>query len=194
MKTMTKLSTAMALTFGAFVSTVSAADIEAGVVKNTPVFHGDKSSHKTLGKLDLSNISLIAADKLANEQTLGPAQGITLYEIYAIGSSTQGWKYPTASQTSTTYDHGGSALRVATIQYGYGNPNQATLNGLSRSSYGSDSLCGSLATLHFCSTGETVTGFVYYFNFDGQQEGFAKTSANSIANPFGYWSDSIYIR
>ena len=113
-----------------------------------------------------------------------------LPEVFDFG----GWQRVSELQSSTNYDHGGSQLSIAVIQYGYGNPNQATMNGISNSYSSSSVLCGTLATLHYCSAGETVTGWLYVFDFDGQQSGNFVTSSNSIASPFGYWSDSIYIQ
>ena len=66
------------------------------------------------------------------------------------------------------------------------------MNGLTKSPQSSQPRCGS--DLHVCSSGEIVTGFLYLFNFSGQQGGNFVVSANSVASPFGYWSDSIYIQ
>lgn len=67
------------------------------------------------------------------------------------------------------------------------------MNGISNSYSSSFVLCGTLATIHYCNAGETVTGWLYKFDFNGQQGGNFVTSSNSTASPFGYWSDSIYI-
>ncbi|MFT4926058.1 MAG: hypothetical protein ACI8WB_002156 [Phenylobacterium sp.] len=193
MKTLTKIATSLALLSGMFIGAVNAADIEAGVVKQ--VTTGDNGKvNRNIGTLDLSHLAITDGNKLAKESTFGPASGVSYYEVYAVGSSNVGWEYPSAAQTSTSYNHGGSILRMAVIQYGYGNPNQATMNGSSKSISSSEVLCGSMSSLHICGTGETVTGFLYYFDFSGQSNGQFVTSSNSIASPFGYWSDSIYIQ
>ena len=188
------LLTVLMLSFFSGMST--AADIEAGTVKNIlnsgtlPEISGDK--------LEVSGISSSGILSLTSSSDLvssAAASGISYYEVYAVGSSNLGgWEYPSASQSTTTYDHGGSELYIAVLQYGYGNPNLATMNGVSKSPSNTDYLCGTLATLHFCSVGETITGWLYTFDFSGQQYGNFVTSANSTASPFGYWSDSIYIQ
>ena len=182
----------IALTLSFFSGMSTAADIEAGVVKkvqkdeNLPEIAGDR--------LSISGVSEKVENISSEFSTKAAASGISYYEIYAVGSSNVGWEYPSALQGSTTYNHGGSQLSIAVIQYGYGNPNQATMNGISNSYSSSSVLCGTLATLHYCSAGETVTGWLYMFNFNGQQSGNFVTSSNSTASPFGYWSDSIYIQ
>ncbi|MCG7537430.1 DUF4879 domain-containing protein [Pseudoalteromonas sp. OOF1S-7] len=147
-------------------------------------------------QLDLSHLQGQAQSKASKSDVtiMGPASGISYYEVFAVGSTDKGWEYPPASQFSTTEDHGGNQLLVAVIQYGYGNPNQATMNGQQKSYNSREYLCGSMSNLHICNTGETVTGFLYYFDFSGQQSGQFNTSSNSTASPFGYWSDSIYIK
>jgi len=190
MKIFTKsylLLIALMLSFFSGMST--AADIEAGIVK---VAQKDESLPEIAGaRLSISGIS----EKVSSaSSTKAAASGISYYEIYAVGSSNVGWEYPSALQSSTTSNHGGSQLSIAVIQYGYGNPNQAIMNGISNSYSSSSVLCGTLATLHYCNAGETVTGWLYMFNFNGQQSGNFVTSSNSTASPFGYWSDSIYIQ
>lgn len=50
-----------------------------------------------------------------NIATLGPAKGITYFQIYAVGSAEyRGWEYPSASQTSTA-NHGGNPLRIVVV-------------------------------------------------------------------------------
>lgn len=170
----------------AFAGSANAADVEAGVVKNLP----SKVEAKFL-KQHSVDIDTTLIDSLKQK---APAQGISHYEVIGVLSSqNNGWEnlYDPA-RTSTVEDHGGSSLYVAVLQVGYGNPNQANMNGISKSVFLTENRCGS--DLHVCNVGETITGFVYYYNYSGQQSGLFQTSANSVANPFGYWSDSIYIR
>lgn len=122
------------------------------------------------------------------------ATGIEYYEVYAVGSSNLGWDYVTASATSTSPGHGGSQLRVAILQYGYGNVGSSTLAGTQGTNLASEYLCGTMSTLHYCSVGETITGFMRYISFDGMQGGYFSSIANSTASPYGSWSDSIYIQ
>lgn len=195
------------LYIGIFLSTLTlsnvyAADVEAGIVKTELQI---PESYIGSDSLDLSKLAVQDSASSSKSKTslddddvvtpAAAASGITYYEIYAVGSTLYGgWQYPTASQTSTINDHGGTELKVVVLQYGYGNPNNATLNGLSRSAYATQNLCGPLNSLHVCTAGETLTGFLRYYDFSGQQAGQFTSSANSTASPFGYWSDSIYIQ
>lgn len=166
-----------------------AADVEQGVVVHIPTTAEPSINGETL--------NLNGLKQSADAGTVSPqaaAEGISYFEVYAVGSSDVGWEYPTELQTTTSYDHGGSQLLVAVIQYGYGNPNPATMNGLQKSDYDDEYLCGSMSSLHVCNVGETVTGFLYYYDFSGQESGQFEASASSIAYPYGYWSDSIYIK
>jgi len=113
--------------------------------------------------------------------------------VYAVGSSNVGWEYVSQWQTTTTQDHGGAQLRVVTITYGYGNPISANINGILGTNYRRDVVCGSLSALHVCANGETITGFIDYFAFDGLQGGTYSSSAASTAVPFGTWTDVINI-
>jgi Domain of unknown function (DUF4879) len=175
-----------------FSGAVHSADIENGVVVRL-------SPEEQAGfSLDLSKLKLArnapqpkkAADGVS---TLGPAAGISFFQIYAVQSSwatdyqSDNW-YRTATQT----DHGGTTLWVYVLQYGYGNPNNGTMNAIGKYPT-SSALCGSFSALHYCTVGETVTGWLYRYDFSGQQGGHFSASANSTSSPFGYWSDSIYI-
>lgn len=159
--------------------------VQAG---DSRTIHGE--SYMNGESLDLSGLEG-AVDRAA-ESRRGPAPGISYFEVYAVGSSNVGWEYPQSWQSITTHDHGGSQLRVAVLQIGYGNNNNATLNALSVSDYDEWRLCGS--DLHICNVGETIVGWLYFYAFDGQQGGYFTNSASSTASPFGYWSDSISIR
>ncbi|MBQ4858916.1 DUF4879 domain-containing protein [Pseudoalteromonas sp. MMG007] len=47
--------------------------------------------------------------------------------------------------------------------------------------------------IHNCNLGKTVTGWLYYFNFYGPQQGNFLVSSSLISSP-SYWNDSIYIQ
>lgn len=126
---------------------------------------------------------------------LSPATGITYYQVFAVASSNvPNGEGITASQTSTFYNHGGSEIDVVTLQYGYGNPNGATLAGTLGTHYLRELVCGPLSALYYCPVGEAATGFLDYFSFAGPQAGQYTSSASSVAYPYGYWSDSLYIQ
>lgn len=122
-----------------------------------------------------------------------PARGVEYFQVYAVGSSFIGWEYVDAAQFSTIYNHGGSLLRVAVLQYGYGNGG-ASLSGMSGTPYLTEALCGSMANLHYCNIGESVTGFIFYYSFDGAQGGNFSAFTHSIAYPWGTKTDSINIQ
>lgn len=118
--------------------------------------------------------------------------GITYFQTYAVGSSNVGWEYVSASQTSTVADHGGAMLRVAVLQYGYGVAN-GSMSGTSGTRYATDNLCGPFSSLHYCSPGETLTGFIYYFSFDGLQGGSFSAYSTSLGIPSGTPTDGMLV-
>ena len=179
-----------------FTANVMAADIEASVVKRNaenienPVF----ADFLYINPLDMSEIEL-PTKSLATSNVItprSPARGISYFEIAQVGSSNIGWEDVTKHQRSTNSNHGGNLLYVYVWQKGYGNVNRATMNGVRKTPQSSQSRCGT--NLHVCRAGEIISGFLYLFNFSGQESGKFTVSANSVANPFGYWSDSIYIK
>ena len=195
---MTKTFLALALISSAFTTNLMAADIEASVIKNADEFNDPAlADFLVTNPIDIVATYLYEANSKQGKSfsnqvaPLAAATGISYFEIYAVGSSNVGWEYPSASQSSTSLNHGGSILYTAVLQIGLGNNNGATMNGLTKQAFQTEKLCGS--DLHYCNTGEIVTGFLYYFNYSGQQSGNFTDSANSVASPFGYWSDSIYI-
>lgn len=124
---------------------------------------------------------------------MAPAPGVTYFQIYAIGSSQYPyWEYVGSSQLSTSQNHGGSSIYSAVLQYGYGNGG-ATLLSIRGTNYLTELLCGPLSSIHYCSAGETVTGFMYYYSFSGPQSGQLNVYTDSSANPFGRKTDWINI-
>lgn len=123
----------------------------------------------------------------------GPAPSVTYFEVYAVGSSYIGWEYVGQAQFSTSYDHGGALLRVAVLQYGYGTGG-ATLNGASGDNDPTEHLCGTLANLHYCSVGETITAFMRYYSFDGVHGGSFDAFTHSSNYPWNTETDWINIQ
>jgi hypothetical protein len=147
--------------------------------------------------IDISMISGVVQEakskRTASFAARAAAVGISYFEVYAVGSSNIGWESGIpANQISTTNNHGGSAMRVAVLQVGLGDANDGAMGGASVQPYLTSRLCGS--DLHNCTSGDIVTGFLRYYSFDGQQGGFFSNSSNSVANPFGFWSDSISVQ
>ena len=187
--------------FGAVASVCSftsfAADIEGGVVQHdmkssVTAFMSEEAREFMDVPPMLQRFEPIENSALREHAPLAPAQGISYFEVGMVYSSNQGLKRVNAGDFITADDHGGAQLFVYVWQFGYGNPNNATMNGFSKSTGLSDPRCGN--DLHVCSAGETVTGWLYGWDFSGQQSGYFTASANSTAFPFGYWSDSISIK
>ncbi len=151
-----------------------------------------------LGEVIIPNIFLEEIEKFDLFESRGPAPALSYLEIYAIGSSNyNGWEYVSEGQYSTTYDHGGTTMNAITLELGYGYVPVATMNGgqlPSAASYRSDSLCwGSDGNLDYCSSGETIAGWLKYWDISGQ-EGGTFTYQNTSFNPTNTMSDTINIK
>jgi len=174
------------LMLGCFSGVSTAADIEAGVVKVVNI-----KKYSPLSVDSPSSMSEISLESSSSDISIkSAAAGITYFEIGNVYSSNYGWETISGFQSSTG-DHGGTNLYIYIWQFGYGNVTNATMNGISRSAGLSEYRCGN--DLHVCAVGETVTGWLYGFDFSGQQFGLFSVGSNSTAYPFGYWGDSIYI-
>ncbi|MCE1186122.1 MAG: YolA family protein [Rhodocyclales bacterium] len=172
-----------------------AADIEAGVVKRIPEHERQPlmagGSPLDLSKLAINPVVSTAEGKMGIQ---GAAPGISEFRIYAVQSRLGGTEYPTLYTGGITRnDHGGNPIQVFVLQYGYGNPTTATLNGVTGPAY-RRTLCGTPTFLHYCNVGETVTGWLYQYDFYNQSSGIFTVGAYSIGYPYGYWSTTIYVR
>lgn len=146
---------------------------------------------------ELSNLIPNMEDELVSErsaqyQNRARARGIYYFEVIGVASSRHGVESISPNTRTTAHDHGGPSLYVYALQLGYGSADYATLNGVRKPPANTWSLCGN--DLHYCSTGETIVGYLYGFDFSGQQYGYFSVSANASASPFGYWTDSLYIK
>ncbi|WP_240650105.1 DUF4879 domain-containing protein [Pseudoalteromonas rubra] len=169
-----------------------AGDIENGIMKNAENYYGIEFSNSDLVKQAPEFRETTKQYPRFDVQPMAPATGISYFEFGLVRSQQGGDQTILAGDFSTgSTNHGGSYLFVYAWQVGYGNPNNATMNGLSKSAALREARCGS--NLHRCQAGETVTGWLYGWDFTGQSAGQVKASANSVASPFGYWSDSLYI-
>ena len=202
-----KLLASMAIV-GAFSMNSMAADIEAGVVKNVfdastitqkgslPFYSSDLYGTEYIApQIDKSQPENLNTSDSAVTSVGGPAQGITFFEIAAVRSITfPDFDSISPDQFSTTQDHGGGQVQVLVFQFGLGNPNNATFNGASVPATITEPRCG--ATLTTCTPGQMVTGFLYVYDFFGSANvsGTVNVSANSVATPFGFFSDSVFIR
>lgn len=117
-----------------------------------------------------------------------PAPALSYVHVRVVGSSTQGWEFVSENQLSTTKDHGGSQLRAVTVEIGYGHSPAAKMNGSllpQSANYLTTTFCNYSNFLQACNPGETVVGFVRYWNLDGYQNGnfwYGNTSTNSPWN------------
>lgn len=191
MKKLLVLGAALSLVAGATGCAVEGEAAEEPEIAETQVL-GAAGSAQTLALADFAAKGDKAANEGANEGTLGPAPGITYFQVYAVGSSNIGWEYTSAAQTSTVYDHGGALLRVAVLQCGYGVAN-GSLSGTSGTRYLTQNLCGSCSSLHNCVAGETISAFLYYFSFDGMSGGAFSAYSNSLGIPYGVATDGINV-
>lgn len=140
---------------------------------------------RSLKKLDAGNVSAQSSPS-----------GIEFYQVFVVRStySSNSWEYIDIGQAETNFDHGGSEIIVGVLQYGYGNTTSATLNAASGSNWATDYICGTINSMHFCSQGETIRGYLRYYRFTNTQGGFFSSSAYSNLVPYGSWTTSINIR
>ena len=126
-----------------------------------------------------------------------PAPPLSYVEVRFVGSSTQGWEATGENQLATAYDHGGALLRVVTVEVGYGSNPVAQFNGatLPRSAnYQTDAFCNYSNFLEPCRAGQTIVGYVRYWNLDGQQSGSFWYQNTSINSPWNTLGDRMYIQ
>lgn len=120
-----------------------------------------------------------------------PAPALSYVHVRVVGSSTQGWEFVGENALSTTKDHGGSQLRVVTVEIGYGYTPVAKMNGSvlpQSANYLTTTFCNYSNFLQACNPGEIVVGYVRYWNLDGYQAGnfwYENTSTNSPWNTLG---------
>lgn len=129
---------------------------------------------------------------------MASASPLTTVYVYAVGSSNCNWEYMTSqTQFSTTCNHGGSQLRAAVIEIGYGNNPLAWMSGglLSTSkNYQTSPLCVvNGAYTWSCPSGYTIVGFLRYYNLDGYQSGTFKYQNKSTNSPWNTISKQISI-
>ncbi|RKH60547.1 DUF4879 domain-containing protein [Corallococcus interemptor] len=190
---MTMHAKMLAVALSTVAMTASAADF-------TPAEPARRYVESTLRgeTLDVSSQRLGRVPEAGRVTTLGPAPALSYVQVYAVGSSNVGWEYVSSSAFSTTYDHGGAVLLVAVLEFGYGTSRYVTMAGsvLSGSAnYANDSICddgfGNAVTP--CSPGQTIIGFLRYYDVSGNQSGSFYYQSTSINSPFNTMSDSMSI-
>ncbi|SEU35463.1 protein of unknown function [Stigmatella erecta] len=155
---------------------------------------GTLSSVATLSRvlhLDASQLSkLPTREQLEGGPVkLAPAPPLSHLQVYAVGSSNQGWEYPSANTYATALDHGGPVLLVVILEIGYGYSRFAKMNGgqlPSSANYLDEALCwNAYGQLAYCSAGQTVAGWLRYYDVSGYESGsftYQNTSTNSPWN------------
>ena len=125
-----------------------------------------------------------------------PAPNLTNVHIYAVYSSNCGWEYPAVGAFATSCNHGDAVLRAITLEFGYGVNPVATMNGgvLSSSKLlASATVCGTPSNFTLnCSAGQTVTGFAYEYDLNGNQNDIF-TYQNTSINGGGTFFTQISI-
>jgi hypothetical protein len=130
--------------------------------------------------------------------TLAPAAPLSQVRVFAVGSSNSSWEYPAVGAQSTAHDHGGAFMAVVVLEMGYGGNAIGRMNGgvLPASAlYRRDTLCfvnGNAAVP--CPAGNTVAGFLNYWNVSGNQNGFFQHSNTSLNSPWNTLSTQINIQ
>lgn len=162
----------------------------AGAEQYLQMDHATGHEHRPI---DLDNLGIQDFPLTSGDISQAPASGVSFFQILEVGSVQHGaWESVNNFQSATTHDHGGAQIGVTVFQYGYGNGG-ASLDGTSPDITQSINICGT-TTLHECTVGEDITGFLRVYYFNGPQYGSFSAFTNSVAYPFGYWSDEIYIQ
>ncbi|WP_220347761.1 DUF4879 domain-containing protein [Alkalilimnicola ehrlichii] len=147
--------------------------------------------------MELSHLQVELTDEAAPAPRQ-PAPPLTQMWVYAVGSSNCGWEYPAPGAFSTSCDHGGTQLRAVVLEIGYGSsPFAWMLGGLlpSSANYLTEMLCDQGGgMLGYCSPGQTVVGFLRYYNLDGHQSGNFSYQNTSTNSPWNTMSTNINIR
>lgn len=180
--------------------TAFAAEDTAQVEPVRPVMGGQLQGQPLY--LDVSRLANLPASVAQTEglsANFAPAPPLSYLQVYAVGSSNIGWEILNDANTwSTSYDHGGQYMYVAVLELGYGGNPFAWMNGgqlSSSANYANDSVCidayGYLYTP--CAVGESVDGWLRYFDVSGTQGGMFDYQNTSLNSPWNTMYDSISI-
>lgn len=127
---------------------------------------------------------------------LAAAPSLSNMWVYAVGSSNCGWEY-TSGLSATSCDHGGAQLRTAVLEIGYGSSPLAWMSGgllASSTNYQTTPVCVTGGYYSWpCTAGQTVVGFLRYYNLDGYQSGLFKYQNTSTNSPWNTMSVQISI-
>jgi len=125
-----------------------------------------------------------------------PAPPLDYVSILAVYSTNCGWEN-TEGKFTTSCNHGGSTLRAAVLDMGYGSNRIAWMDGsiLPNSAiYLRENICAApLGGLQRCTSGQTVIAFMTYYNLDGYTDGIFQYQNTSTNAPFNTEYDDISI-
>jgi len=130
---------------------------------------------------------------------LGPAAALSYLQVYAVGSSSYGgWKVLSDPYAyTTTEDHGGPILLVAVLEIGHGGSKFAKMAGSqlpSSANYFNESVCAFINGYPYgCSAGQTVIGWIRYFDVSGYQNGLFEYQNTSFNFPWNTMYDRLSI-
>lgn len=116
-----------------------------------------------------------------------PAPPLSYLQVLAVQSANSPfWEYPPSSQFTTTVDHGGSWLLIATEEYGYGQSRIAKFNGVTVPQHSSQALTDS---------GGTIIGWIRTWRVTGPiTSGQFTYQSTSINSPWNTMSDWINVK
>lgn len=184
-----KLSLLLSLTslFSAHAYSQSAEQVQ--VPQNQEAF-------ASLGELGSSTILAKSGEGNTLGTARAPASPLTQMWVYAVGSTNCDWE-GTVGLYSTVCNHGGTQLRAAVLEIGYGSGNVAWMNGgvlPSSAMYASTPVCVTGGYYSWpCTAGQSVVGFLNEYKLDGNQNGIFKYQNTSSNSPWNTMTVQISI-
>lgn len=130
-------------------------------------------------------------DKFTPFASASPLRQLVVGAVY---SANGGQEYIALGQYATKKSHGGSFVRVITLELGIGIDPIAKMNGnqLGRFPLSTTAICQNILTGQYgtCTAGQTVAGYQYVWDVTTWQKGsftYQNTSANSPWNTMSTW-------
>jgi hypothetical protein len=178
----------------ALISTQSVFAVQEDMILGTEEMELPKISEDEISEILDSQKS---QEKVELVTPKAPAPALTYLQIDYVGSSNIGWELISPSQMITVGDHGGSIMYVRTIELGYGCNPIAKMGGGQlpwSSNFQTYQLCWNASgNLVICEPGQTVVGFMRYWDVSGWQNGYF-TYQKTSCNFHNTMSDAISIR
>lgn len=182
--------------FFSFVVALSSTGVNANPEPHIPASQGVITALPELSS-SAAPAATVKTDSLKTQSGITPfaaAPALSSMWIYAVGSSNCGWEY-TAGLSATPCDHGGTQLRTAVLEIGYGSSRIAWMNGgIVGSPYATTPVCVTGGYYSWpCTAGQTVVGFLVEYNVDGHQNGLFRYQNTSSNSPWNTMSAQISI-